>query len=97
MDCSSCLKLEPGKSVRPIEPAKRVSPTRAVLEGSWMREMEPGECPGVWATLKVRDWRVRVSLWLRCASGVGPVMERPRAAERLRTGSLSQDSSRGWM
>lgn len=65
MEASSCSKLDPGKSVRPIEPLKRVSPTRAVWEGSWMSETEPGEWPGVWAIRKVRESRVRVSSWLR--------------------------------
>lgn len=96
MEDSSCSKLDPGKSVRPMEPWKRVSPTRAVLEGSWMIETLPGECPGVWAMRKVTESRVRVSPWLRYPASDGAVTASPIAAERLSMGSVSQASSTGW-
>lgn len=93
MDCSSCSKLDPGKSVRPMEPLKRVSPTMAFLDGSCMSEMLPGEWPGVWAMRQVSESSLSVSPWYRNPSGDGAVIERPRAAERLSIGSVSHDSS----
>jgi len=47
-DCKITPKLPPTKSVRPQEPAKRVSPQKSTSP-TW-KVREPGEWPGVWRT-----------------------------------------------
>ena len=52
---SSVSMSPPGRSVRPIEPAKSVSPTKSVdclsrPPSPTARQTPPGQCPGVWRT-----------------------------------------------
>ena len=41
----------PGRSVRPMDPAKSVSPAISSFSGAKCRQMLPGVCPGVCRTL----------------------------------------------
>ena len=50
----SSSKLAPGKSVLPIEPAKRVSPTKAKLFPAEHKQIPPGVWPGVCITSNVK-------------------------------------------
>ena len=43
-------QLPPGRSVRPMLPAKSVSPAMSSLSGAKCRQMEPWVWPGVWRT-----------------------------------------------
>ena len=44
----------PGRSVRPMEPANRVSPAISFFSGAKYRQMLPSVCPGVCSTSAVR-------------------------------------------
>lgn len=85
----SCSKFPPGKSVLPIEPAKRVSPTKARLFSAEYRQIPPGVWPGVCRISNVKGGNsAGPSFWMIISTG-SVLKIWPVARERFLTGSMS--------
>ncbi len=84
IEAMSCSKEPPGRSVRPMDPAKRWSPLNsrgASPSASRRRHTEPGVCPGVCRTVKVRP---------------APETRSPSSSPAMTSGGATWSSPRCW-
>src|SRR5690606_34124576 len=103
---SSCWWSPPGRSVRPIDPAKSVSPASTTSTPSSvgvLNTTEPGVWPGVWSTRSVRpaSSRAAPSASSRTSRGSRTSSRPPKNAtasgESPFSGSESISRSSGWI
>lgn len=69
MECIIFSGWLPGRSVRPMAPAKRVSPEKRTLSELRWKQMEPAVWPGVWMTRRLQPSTISPSFRKPVAGG----------------------------
>ena len=97
MESMRSLKLEPGKSVLPMEDSKRVSPEKMMFWSGQYSEIPPGVWPGVCMTRSSMSAMFKVWLSERVWWGGLRFRFMPAIVERFFWGSVSRSASSWWM